>query len=204
MNPNLRFFIRLIGLGVVLCFIILSLTGCQGLSPVLHPDKDETVEKFPQSIYPPADKFPDQLGFQGTTGCPNLQDVEVPDPKSTEELFSIISEFGKTREGDLELSDCAFWPIVEGDWEWRKQHESQENQPLTQRVSIEQIVSMSATESPYADLISNNCGSKTLELSWCVAVLPPGAGKIEDAPSLTSYYYLIKRSGNWLIWSNPH
>ena len=71
------------------------------------------MERFPQSIYPPAERFPDQQGFQGTTGCPNLQGVEMPDPKSTEELFSIISEFGKTREGDLELSDRAFWRVVE-------------------------------------------------------------------------------------------
>jgi len=185
----------------LLFFLILSLTGCHSLSPILHPDKDETVEKFPQSLYPPAEKFP-EWGF--VSGCPNLQGVEVPEPKSTEELFSIISEFGKTRETDLELSDRAFWPVVEGDWEGRKQRESREDQPLTQRVSIDQIVSMPAAESPYADLISNNCDSKTLELSWCVAVLPPGASKIEDAPSLTSYYYLIKRSGNWLIWFNPH
>ena len=178
----------------LLCFLILSLTGCHNLSPILHPDKDVTVERFPQSIYPPAEKFP-AWGF--SSGCPNLQGVEMPDPKSTEELFSIISEFGKTREGDLELSDRAFWPVVERDWEG-------EDQPLRQRVSIEQIVSMPATESPYADLISNNCGSKTLELSWCVAVLPQGASKIEDAPSLTHYYYLIKRSGNWLIWSQLH
>jgi hypothetical protein len=175
--------------------------GCQSLSSSIQSNKSKTAgEKFPESIYPPpVGSFKNPVS--GGLGCPNLQGVEAPKPKSKKELFSVISRFGQTREGDLELSDQAFWPVVEEDW--RLRNSKVQKQPRAEKITLDQIVPMPAAASPYADLIRNNCSAKTLELSWCVAVLPPGARRIEDAPSGTSYYYFIKRSGRWLIWFNP-
>lgn len=189
---------------ILLCFFLflVLVAGCQGsLSSTQFNGGKMEEDKFPESIYPPpvgSFKHPVSGGY----GCPNLQGVEVPKPKSKQELFSVIFRFGQTREGDLELSDRAFWPVVEEDWKLR--NGKAQEQPRAEKITLDQIVSMPAAASPYADLIRNNCGAKTLELSWCVAVLPPGARRIEDAPSLTRYYYLIKRSGRWLIWFNPH
>jgi hypothetical protein len=204
--------------------IVIILSGCKA-QPVTEVTKETTPleetteakneeteektpitiqeERFPESIYPPPLKPNPEVivaGFGGE-GCPNLKGVEPPDKPTKEELFSaVFSKFGHTEEGDLELSDRAFWPTVKGVWKERR--EQREYQP--ERISIDQLVPMPASESPYAELASNYCSEETVELSWCVAVLPKGASKIEDAPSLTSYYYLINRSGNWLIWFSPH
>jgi len=157
-------------------------------------------EKFPEMIYPPPLEPNPEVIVAGGRGCPNLKGVELPDKPAEEELFSaVFSKFRQTEEGDLELSDRAFWPIVKADWKgWRERGYQPE------RISIDQLISMPASESAYAGLVRNYCGEETLELSWCVAVKPKGAPQIEDAPSLTRYYYLIKRSGRWLIWFNPH
>jgi len=168
-------------------------TAVPSLTATFTPERN-----FPESIYPPPLKPNPNVIVTGGGGCPNLQGVEVAKP-SKEELFVLFSKLGQTtKEGALELSDRAFWPVLEEAWERGGEG------GLVKVLSIEQIVLMPAIESPYADLVRNYCGDKTLELSWCVAVLPEVAHKIEDAPGLTSYYYIIKRSGRWLIWFNPH
>ena len=174
-------------------------TACTSAGAAVAPSPATTLtlEKFPESLYPPPLEPNPDVVVAGGGGCPNLQGVTVPKP-SREDLFAVFSRWGRTKEGDLELSDRAFWPVVEAAWEGKAQGGSG---PVS---SIEQIVSMPASESPYADLVRNYCGEQTLELSWCVAVLPEGARKIEDAPGLTEYYYLIQRLGRWLIWLNPH
>jgi hypothetical protein len=89
------------------------------------------------------------------------------------------------RSGDLDTfkqaSDQSYWPAPQT--------------VLSSRENVNPADSQvhPAVQTPYDGLIRTGCGQKTLDLSWWVEV---GTGALGEP------YFLINRSGNWLVWAS--
>jgi hypothetical protein len=152
---------------------------------------------FPGDIYPPPVAVAPGINISNmTTGCPNPDGLE----QASELPASAMSEiFQSLASGDRDImqrvADQAYWPYLpDMGMGIGTPHPFSQDTLDTPRP---------ASESPYADLVRNACGSKTLELSWWVRYCPgPCADpNVARSESLTGNYYLIRRRGHWLVWA---
>ncbi|HEX9311705.1 MAG TPA: hypothetical protein VGA30_02620, partial [Actinomycetota bacterium] len=149
---------------------------------------------FPPSIYPTAASFP---AWGNPGGCPSPDGLEQPEAGAPAQILPHLSRLGtESFDTDLSLADRAYWPILQTTWS------SGELPGRVRTLTPEGVVSGPAAESPYAGLVRGNCGRRTLDLSWWVAVCPVGTRpcSLRDAPALTEHFLLVDRRGSWLVW----
>ncbi len=150
---------------------------------------------FPTDIYPPpVPVAPGVIISPMATSCPDPDGLE-----QTQELpASAVNEvFRSLASGDLDtmrrVTDLAYWPYLpdHGVGTARQFSEDMLEKPQP------------ASKSPYADLVGNACGRKTLELSWWVKACPGTCSdpNVARASDLMAHFYLIRRAGHWLVWA---
>jgi hypothetical protein len=140
------------------------------------------VPNFPRDIYPSPLPFLQPVNGISTRGCPDLTNVDVQSELPVDTALKLINAL---RSGDLDIfkqaSDQSYWPAPQ------TVLSSREN------VNPSDIQVHPAVQTPYDGLIRTGCAQKTLDLSWWVEV---GTG------ALGEHYFLINRSGNWLVWAS--
>lgn len=169
--------------------------GVTGLVIVLR----SAQQTFPPAIYRPA-RFP---SWGLSSGCPSLEGVIKPQNVSATEILNVLSRLGIDEQMDLSLSDQAYWPVVRETWSAQHTNPNPPGKGDRTQYTADQVISGPAAKSDYAELISTNCGGRTVELSWWVAVCPKDAPKpcrVEANPSLVSQFLLIRRDTRWLLW----
>ncbi len=137
---------------------------------------------FPLDVYPSALSFLNPVNGITTKGCPDLINVKTESELPGDTAMQLINAL---RSGDLQsyklASDQSYWPS------------DQETLVARENVSAVDIQAHPAIQTPYDGLIRTGCGQKTLDLSWWVEV---GTG------ALGEHYFLINRSGYWLVWAS--
>jgi hypothetical protein len=181
-----------------ICIITTLVVGCTNLPSTKTPVVDipqPTLASTPlstSSLTPvpnyPADIYPSPLPFlqpvNGITasGCPDLTDVKAQTELPVDTALQLINAL---RSGDMDtykqVSDQTYWPAPQT---VLTSHES---------VNPADIQVHPAIDTPYDGLIRTGCGQETLDLSWWVEV---GTG------ALGEHYFLINRSGTWLVWAS--
>jgi hypothetical protein len=180
---------------VILCTTLL--VGCTNPSPTKTPVVDiprptpAATQFSTYSITPPPDYFinhPSPLPFLQpvngitTSGCPDLTDVKAQTELPVDTALQLINAL---RSGDINAfeaaSDQSYWPS------------SQTVLSPRENAIAADIQVHPAIQTPYDGLIRTGCGQETLDLSWWVEV---GTG------ALGEHYFLIDRSGNWLVWAS--
>jgi hypothetical protein len=153
--------------------------------PITSPSITSSVTPspdFPADIYPPPKPFLKPVNGITTNGCPDLANVGTETDLPIETAIQLIDAL---RSGDLETfkkaSDQTYWPA-----------------PQTvlspyENVNADDIQVHPAIQTPYDGLIRTGCGQETLDLSWWVEV---GTG------ALAEHYFLINRSGTWVVWAS--
>jgi hypothetical protein len=145
---------------------------------------------FPEEIY----KAPLPLkggAWPATSGC--------PDPEELEEMPLLLSETAVTlmqglSSGNLdrmrEVSDPALWPLLNP--------EGAAKEPITADwIGKIQLVS----DTPFAGLVSAQCGENTMQMSWWFEFCPGPCGGSSGSEALNSQVFVISRNGQWLIWA---
>lgn len=183
-----------------LIFVILFaalIVGCTNLASTNTPVVDiprptpAATQFSTYSVTPPPDYFiihPSALPFlqpvNGITasGCPDLSDVKAQTELPVDTALQLINAL---RSGDLNAfeaaSDRTYWP-------------SPQTILSPRETAIAADIQVHpAIQTPYDGLIRTGCGQETLDLSWWVEV---GTG------ALGEHYFLINRSGNWLVWAS--
>jgi hypothetical protein len=147
------------------------------INPSVTPSPD-----FPSDIYPPPKPFLKPVNGITTNGCPDLTNVGAETDLPSDTAVQLIDAL---RSGDLETfkkaSDQTYWPAPQ--------------EVLTNRENVNPIDIQihPAIQTPYDGLIRTGCGQETLDLSWWVEL---GTG------ALGEHYFLINRSGTWLVWAS--
>ncbi len=102
-----------------------------------------------------------------------------------------------------EYSDPSLWPQIPHVWQFPKPHSRwyhRDTEPLT----VQNVGSMPAAQSPYANFIKTHEGTDLLQHFWVLAVANPGhsfATWIKTHPALTPWYYFVNVRGHWLLYS---
>lgn len=137
---------------------------------------------YPADIYPPPKSFLEPVNGITTNGCPDLTNVGTESNLPSESAIQLINSL---RSGELDTykkaSDQTYWPAPQA--------------ILTTRENVNpaDIQVHPAVQTPYDGLIRTGCGQETLDLSWWVEV---GTG------ALGEHYFMINRSGTWLVWAS--
>jgi hypothetical protein len=146
-------------------------------------------EGFEASVYLP----PVPLSGDGAVtfaACPNPSGLEEFEGFPKETAVDLINNL---RSGDAirmqHATDPALWSLLD--------QFGTTPEPITLDWLDGKV--QRATQSPYADMLTNQCGSEVVRLSWWVAVCP-GSCHLNAAEALKSHYFLFWRNGIALIW----
>jgi hypothetical protein len=130
-------------------------------------------------------------GLSPASGCPNPAGLEPMVPSDSQKIQSILNEYGRVdRNTDLHDSDEAWWPAVNESWSRRSQAPSSVQTTVPAARSIGP-----AASTPYAQLITSNCGPLLIQDSYSAVAGPA-------SPALESYWYFLKRYGVVLLYFN--
>ncbi|MDD5371657.1 MAG: response regulator transcription factor [Anaerolineaceae bacterium] len=149
------------------------------ISPIFPGDND---------IYLPP--LPLQFGaWPATGGCPNPQGLEdfagfLPESAAEELQFIAVG----TDEALRQWTDPAYWTVLINPFKGK---------PITQDW-IKTITRVS--KSPYAQLVTAQCGEDTMNLSWWVQVCPGSCKTFGSSEALMTNTFWINRK-QWLIWA---
>ena len=144
-----------------------------------------TPDAYPASIYPAAASFP---SWGLASGCPSLDGLEAPGSDASTATLAVLSQFGLDERTDLHLSDQAYWPVVRETWA------GQAPGSLRPVAPGGETQSGPASQSDRAALLTTNCGSPVVGLSWWIARGDPKAAALE------TQFFFIQRRGTWLLW----
>ena len=167
---------------ILLSIAILAACTAPTQAPTVTIIPPTPTPDFPPDIYPLLKPFLNPVNGITTNGCPDLTNVDNETELPVETAIQLINAL---RSGDLETykqaSDQSYWPAPQA--------------TLTPRENVlaADIQIHPAIQTPYDGLIRTGCGQKTLDLSWWVEV---GTG------ALGEHYFLVNRSGHWLVWSS--
>jgi len=129
-----------------------------------------------------------------SAGCPNPEGLKVVKEFRKTEALEVLNEFfSGNLEKVFQVTDPSVWPLLSSSYE-------REPSALVEGNLAEP---RPARESPYAELLANACGDKTLDYSWWVEVCPGSPPPPEFAvcpPGVRLHYFFINREGRWLIW----
>lgn len=149
------------------------------ISPIFPGDND---------IYLPP--LPLQFGaWPATGGCPNpqgLEDFAGFLPESATEVLQFVAT--GTQEAELQWTDPAYWSVMIFPFKGKAITQDWIRKPT--RVS----------ESPYAQLVTAQCGEETMKLSWWVQVCPGSCQSSGISEALMTNTFWINRK-QWLIWA---
>ncbi len=151
-------------------------------STPLSTPPSTSAGNYPSEIYPSPLPFRQPINGITTSGCPDLTAVKAQSDLPIDTALQLVNSL---RSGDLDTinqaSDQTYWPS-------RQTVLSPRENAIAADIQVHP-----ATQTPYDGLIRTGCGQETLDLSWWVEV---GTG------ALGEHYFLINRSGNWLVWAS--
>ncbi len=102
-----------------------------------------------------------------------------------------------------EYTDPSFWPDIAHQWTFPRPHSPgyrQDRKALT----VHNIGSMPASQSPYAGLIKRWYGPEILSHSWVLAlghINQSFSTWIKKHPALTPWFYFVDVRGHWLLYN---
>lgn len=137
---------------------------------------------YPSAIYPPARSFPD-WGYP--SGCPSLRNVDRLPHHGQPGALRAVTHLNGHRAHDRRWADRAYWPALRSghrDLDARRPGHHRERNALA---------------SGYASLLANNCGRAIVKQSRWIVTAP---GDPRAHPALSRNYFLLRRSGHWLVW----
>ncbi len=161
---------------------VVDTPGPTSISTPLSTSSSAPVPDYPADIYPSPLPFLHPVNGITANGCPDLTDVKAQTDLPVDTALRLINAL---RSGDLDsfkqASDQSYWPS------------SQTVLSPQENAIAADIQVHPAVQTPYDGLIRTGCGQETLDLSWWVEV---GTG------ALGEHYFLINRSGTWLVWAS--
>jgi hypothetical protein len=142
-------------------------------------------------IYPLPSPFLTPVAWGGGRGCPNPDGLVNSGPPNLDEALALLSEFNSGDPEQLRLStDLAYWIGYEVP-----------TQPYSESVEEEWLKIAPAAQSDYEALIRIGCGREILDLSFWVLDCRTDCADASRPLALQSHYFLINRSGTWLVWA---
>jgi DNA-binding CsgD family transcriptional regulator len=145
-------------------------------------------------VFPDEDIYPAPLPLQfgawpATAGCPNPDSLEDYAGLLPEVAVDVLQRMSVgTREAEMQWTDPAYWPVLINPFK---------DQQITQDW-INEIARVS--DSPYAQLVTAQCGEETMKLSWWVQVCPGPCQTNGASQSLMTNVFMIARM-QWLVWA---
>lgn len=157
----------------------------------LTPTTTLAPDIYPSEIYPLPSPFLTPVAWGGGRGCPNPYGLMKSGPPSLEDALVLLRQFKSGDPEQLRLStDLAYWIGYEIP-----------TNPYSEDVEKEWLKTSPAGQSDYESLIRIGCGKEILDLSFEVLDCRTDCANFSRSLSLQSHYFLINRSGTWLVWA---
>ncbi len=171
--------------------------GCAGLSvgqvlsiPQAAPTPAPTAT-LSTDIWPPPVATLQAIGLEDR-GCPNPAGVEADSTLTADEALDVMRAFFSDDPiVALQARDPALWPAGTFAPPALTEEELQASWFQPPRP---------AAESPYAGALRVHCGEETLAASWTVVYCRGQCDAPALSASLMEDYFLLRRSGEWLVW----
>jgi DNA-binding CsgD family transcriptional regulator len=127
--------------------------------------------------------------WPATAGCPNTEGLEDYAGLLPEVVVDTVQHMAVgTREAEMQWTDPAYWPVLINPFAGKT---------ITQEW-INKIAR--ADKSPYAQLITAQCGEETTKLSWWVQMCPGPCETNGTSQALMTNVFMINRK-QWLVWA---
>lgn len=185
-------------LAVILAISLLIVGGCQGNGSASDTNRTGTAPTY----------APSPSAAPTGNSCPSLPGLEEVGDAKQEEILDAQAALIQARSARetsevawRALLDDSYWPTVRAELEATKRLAATQTHPASPTARAAEATAAPGTfavrraqESPYAELIANRCGQRTVDLSWWVESCQ------ECGPAQRVHTFFVKRDGRWLVW----